>query len=106
MRVSQHICETFPTMSSASSEFQLKLLKRPSGYVSTDRILPVSMDALRLLAVDPQPWRDPSKVRESGSSAKHRASYVGNSAVNFTDPSGYCFMGCFSQRIFRSISAG
>jgi hypothetical protein len=30
-------------------------------------------------------------------------SYVGNSPVNFTDPSGYCFLGCFWQPIFRAI---
>jgi len=33
----------------------------------------------------------------------NRYSYVGNSPLNFTDPSGYCFMGCFWKPIFRSI---
>jgi hypothetical protein len=33
----------------------------------------------------------------------NRYSYVGNSPVNFTDPSGYCFMGCFWQPAFRAI---
>lgn len=33
----------------------------------------------------------------------NRYSYVGNSPVNFTDSSGYCFMGCFWQPVFRAI---
>ena len=33
----------------------------------------------------------------------NRYSYVGNSPVNFTDPSGYCFMGCFWRPVFRAI---
>ena len=33
----------------------------------------------------------------------NRYSYVGNSPVNFTDPSGYCFMGCFWQPAFQAI---
>src|SRR5215468_6041021 len=33
----------------------------------------------------------------------NRYSYVGNSPVNFTDPSGYCFMGCFWKPIFAAI---
>ena len=33
----------------------------------------------------------------------NRYSYVGNSPLNFTDPSGYCFMGCFWQPIFKAI---
>jgi hypothetical protein len=33
----------------------------------------------------------------------NRYSYVGNSPLNFTDPSGYCFMGCFWKSAFRAI---
>jgi RHS repeat-associated protein len=33
----------------------------------------------------------------------NRYSYVGNSPVNFTDPSGYCFLGCFWKPIFKAI---
>jgi len=33
----------------------------------------------------------------------NRYSYVGNSPLNFTDPSGYCFMSCFWKPIFKAI---
>ena len=33
----------------------------------------------------------------------NRYSYVGNSPLNFTDPSGYCFMGCFWKSAFKAI---
>jgi hypothetical protein len=33
----------------------------------------------------------------------NRRGYVGNSPVNFTDPTGYCYMGCFWQQLFRNL---
>jgi hypothetical protein len=33
----------------------------------------------------------------------NRYSYVGNSPLNFTDPSGYCFLGCFWKPLFKAI---
>jgi RHS repeat-associated protein len=47
----------------------------------------------------------PDPITESPFSTQgwNRYSYVGNSPVNFTDPSGYCFMGCFWKPIFRAI---
>jgi hypothetical protein len=33
----------------------------------------------------------------------NRYSYVGNSPLNFTDPSGYCFLGCFWKPIFKAV---
>ena len=47
----------------------------------------------------------PAPMTESPFSTQgwNRYSYVGNSPVNFTDPSGYCFMGCFWQPAFQAI---
>ena len=34
----------------------------------------------------------------------NRYSYVGNSPLNFTDPSGYCFLGCFWKPLFKAVA--
>jgi RHS repeat-associated protein len=46
---------------------------------------------------------DPTTESPFSTQGWNRYSYVGNSPVNFTDPSGYCFMGCFWQPIFRDV---
>ncbi len=46
---------------------------------------------------------DPMTESPFSTQGWNRYSYVGNSPLNFTDPSGYCFMGCFWQSAFRSI---
>jgi RHS repeat-associated protein len=47
----------------------------------------------------------PDPMTESPFSTQgwNRYSYVGNSPLNFTDPSGYCFMGCFWQKPFKAL---
>jgi RHS repeat-associated protein len=49
----------------------------------------------------------PDPITESPFSTQgwNRYSYVGNSPLNFTDPSGYCFMGCFWKPIFRAVGS-
>src|SRR5262245_61810472 len=46
---------------------------------------------------------DPMTESPFSTQGWNRYSYVGNSPLNFTDPSGYCFMGCFWQSAFRAI---
>jgi hypothetical protein len=47
----------------------------------------------------------PDPMTESPFSTQgwNRYSYVGNSPTNFTDPTGYCFMGCFWKPLFKAI---
>ncbi len=46
---------------------------------------------------------DPMTESPFSTQGWNRYSYVGNSPLNFTDPSGYCFMGCFWKSAFRAI---
>ena len=46
---------------------------------------------------------DPMTEDPFSTQGGNRYSYVGNSPVNFTDPSGHCFMGCFWKPIFKAI---
>ena len=45
---------------------------------------------------------DPMTENPVSTQGWNRYSYVGNSPVNFTDPSGYCFLGCFWKPIFAA----
>ena len=46
---------------------------------------------------------DPTTEDPFSTQGWNRYTYVGNSPVNFTDPSGYCFLGCFWKPIFKAI---
>ena len=46
---------------------------------------------------------DPTTESPFSTQGWNRYSYVGNSPLNFTDPSGYCFLGCFWKPIFAGI---
>ena len=46
---------------------------------------------------------DPMTESPFSTQGWNRYSYVGNSPLNFTDPSGYCFMGCFWKSAFKAI---
>ena len=46
---------------------------------------------------------DPTTENPFSTQGWNRYSYVGNSPLNFTDPSGYCFAGCFWQAPFKAL---
>ena len=46
---------------------------------------------------------DPTTESPFSTQGWNRYSYVGNSPLNFTDPSGYCFAGCFWQGPFKAL---
>jgi len=46
---------------------------------------------------------DPMTESPFSTQGWNRYSYVGNSPLNFADPSGYCFMSCFCKSAFRAI---
>jgi RHS repeat-associated protein len=46
---------------------------------------------------------DPMTENPFSTQGWNRYSYVGNSPLNFTDPSGYCWMGCFWQKPFKAL---
>ena len=46
---------------------------------------------------------DPMTENPFSTQGWNRYSYVGNSPLNFADPSGYCFMGCFWQAPFKAL---
>jgi RHS repeat-associated protein len=46
---------------------------------------------------------DPTTEDPFSTQGWNRYAYVGNSPLNFTDPSGYCFLGCFWKPIFKAI---
>jgi RHS repeat-associated protein len=48
---------------------------------------------------------DPTTESPFSTQGWNRYSYVGNSPLNFTDPSGYCFAGCFWQAPFKALGA-
>ena len=46
---------------------------------------------------------DPTTESPFSTQGWNRYSCVGNSPLNFTDPSGYCFLGCFWKPIFAAV---
>jgi RHS repeat-associated protein len=77
------------------------------GFTGHEQLDAVGLIHMNGRVYDPRLARfgtpDPMTENPFSTQGWNRYSYVGNSPVNFTDPSGYCFMGCFWQPVFRAI---
>jgi RHS repeat-associated protein len=77
------------------------------GFTGHEHLAEVGLIHMNGRVYDPLLGRfgTPDPMTESPFSTQgwNRYSYVGNSPLNFTDPSGYCFMGCFWKPIFKAI---
>ena len=79
----------------------------PRGFTGHEMLDNVGLVHMNGRVYDPMIGRfgqaDPVTEDPMGSQGWNRYSYVGNSPVNFTDPSGYCFMGCFWNKALRGL---
>jgi RHS repeat-associated protein len=77
------------------------------GFTGHEELADVGLVHMNGRVYDPLLARfgTPDPMTESPFSTQgwNRYSYVGNSPLNFTDPSGYCFLGCFWKPIFKAI---
>jgi RHS repeat-associated protein len=77
------------------------------GFTGQEHLAEVGLIHMNGRVYDPLVARfgspDPMTEAPYSTQGWNRYSYVGNSPVNFTDPSGYCFMGCFWQPMFRLL---
>jgi RHS repeat-associated protein len=79
----------------------------PPGFTGHEQLDSVGLVHMNGRVYDPLLARftsaDPMTENPFSTQGWNRYAYVGNSPVNFTDPSGYCFLGCFWKPIFRAI---
>ena len=79
------------------------------GFTGHELLADVGLIHMNGRVYDPMLCRfgtpDPMTENPFSTQGWNRYSYVGNSPLNFTDPSGYCFMGCFWQKPFKAIGA-
>ena len=77
------------------------------GFTEHEQLAAVGLVHMNGRVYDPLLARfgtpDPTTENPFSTQGWNRYSYVGNSPLNFTDPSGYCFMGCFWKPIFKAI---
>src|SRR5262245_13859075 len=77
------------------------------GFTSHEHLEEVGLIHMNGRVYDPLLARfgtpDPMTENPFSTQGWNRYTYVGNSPVNFTDPSGYCFLGCFWKPIFNAI---
>ncbi len=77
------------------------------GFTGHEELADVGLVHMNGRVYDPLIGRfgtpDPTTENPFSTQGWNRYSYVGNSPVNFADPSGYCFMGCVWQKPFKAI---
>ena len=77
------------------------------GFTGHEQLADVGLIHMNGRVYDPMLGRfgtpDPMTENPFSTQGWNRYSYVGNSPLNFTDPSGYCFMGCFWQKPFKAL---
>ena len=76
------------------------------GFTGHEELADVGLVHMNGRVYDPMIGRfgtpDPTTESPFSTQGWNRYTYVGNSPVNFTDPSGYCFLGCFWNKIFKA----
>ena len=77
------------------------------GFTGHEQLADVGLIHMNGRVYDPLLGRfgtpDPTTENPFSTQGWNRYSYVGNSPLNFTDPSGYCFMGCIWQKPFKAL---
>ena len=77
------------------------------GFTGQEELADVGLVHMNGRVYDPLLGRfgtpDPTTENPFSTQGWNRYSYVGNSPLNFTDPSGYCFAGCFWQAPFKAL---
>ena len=77
------------------------------GFTGQEELADVGLVHMNGRVYDPLLGRfgtpDPTTESPFSTQGWNRYSYVGNSPLNFTDPSGYCFAGCFWQAPFKAL---
>ena len=77
------------------------------GFTGQEELADVGLVHMNGRVYDPLLGRfgtpDPTTESPFSTQGWNRYSYVGNSPLNFTDPSGYCWAGCFWQAPFKAL---
>jgi RHS repeat-associated protein len=78
------------------------------GFTGQEQLQDVGLIHFNGRIYDPQLGKftsaDPSVESPYGTQGWNRYAYVGNNPLSFTDPTGFCFLGCFWKPVIRAIS--
>jgi RHS repeat-associated protein len=77
------------------------------GFTGHEQLAEVGLVHMNGRVYDPLIGRfgsaDPMTEAPYSTQGWNRYAYVGNSPLNFNDPTGFCFMGCFWQKPFKAL---